>query len=157
MQNNRHMRTILVVLTMALVLGLSILAYIAQADPATVILAAIAAVIILGTVATMAAPVAEGSSSAISVMENDIADGHANTLAQLAALPHFRQLRDGSVVEFFHGQRIAPCRWGEEPPHLALFHGKNALITFMTAEAMDHYLSIQEAVGRLLTSRRNAP
>ena len=73
---------------------------------------------------------------------------------RLICLPHFRSIRDGSLFDYRSGASLRTCTCEALPyPHLILKYGQQQGIVFETAGALDQYVSVQEATGRLLTGR----
>lgn len=79
-------------------------------------------------------------------------------LEQLASLPQFRRLDDGTVFDYLQGNTVSPCRCGQYSPfHLLVNYGKGRrhAIALVTRSALAQYLAVQTAVGSGL--RRQAP
>lgn len=75
------------------------------------------------------------------------------TLAQLASLPQFRQLPDGSLFDYVQGGNVTVCRCGQYSPlHLKVRYGKGRrhAIALVSRGALAHYLAVQTAIARVL-------
>lgn len=74
-------------------------------------------------------------------------------MEQLAALPHWRRLKDGSVLDLYGGSLIDICDCRQfDFSHVALYRGVNRRhsMGFVTEAALGQYVCVQKAVARLL-------
>ena len=75
-------------------------------------------------------------------------------VGRLLNLPHFRRILDGSLFDYCSGASLRTCTCEALPyPHLILDYGRKRSVVFETAGALEQYVAVQEAIGRLLMGR----
>ena len=72
---------------------------------------------------------------------------------RLLALPQFRQLGDGAIIDYCTGTTIQICRCTDPQfPHLTLRYGEASAfhIVFGSEPGLTHYVRLQELIARHL-------
>ncbi|MCX7176023.1 MAG: hypothetical protein NT159_19285 [Proteobacteria bacterium] len=74
-------------------------------------------------------------------------------LEKLVALPHFRRLLNGNVVDLLAGTRIERCGCKEYAnPHLVLNYSAGNRIALVTRASLEQYVALQQALADQLQS-----
>ncbi|MBI3093453.1 MAG: hypothetical protein HYY97_01125 [Rhodocyclales bacterium] len=74
-----------------------------------------------------------------------------DALDRLSQLPQFRQLTDGTLVEWGSGARVTPCDCSLPPvPHLMISWGPQRKQGIVTKNGLAHYVGYQKRVASAL-------